>query len=641
MKRYLAAMKMVKARIEGYRCVEDETIDWGALTALVGSGGVGKSAVLRAIDWCVNERPCEEADLYRDPTGEAAKRIVVTLHFADLGESEAEALGRYAAGDHTTITRVWVPGESPVLSGSAYFYEPFDAVRTEKGAKRTAAYKSLFDAEGAGKNYPTPRATKVADVDAHMAQFERENAGTLCELRPPEATHLFGFTSGPRLRDCFDYVFVSADTDAPDALGEGRDSPLTQLLANVGGVDEATQEEIDNLQAETQEKTSALYGVAREDALRGLEQGITNRVQDYVPDASVLVTEVLVPPAPPKPRPKVQIVHAGGYPTDVERQGHGLQRTLVIAVLQVLAEVEPTGGDEDDAKPQRKSLMLAIEEPELYQHPLQARAVAGALLKLSVGIEGEPGPQIAYSTHSEHFVKPALFEDLRVVRREGGSATSVVAADPELVEAALSEVGLANQETQVRNTLSASLSQAVFAKRVVLCEGRTDSVFLEAVASLDRPFEQDGIAVAECHGKSIIPVALAILNGLGIPCFVLFDADKQTKEKLESSEKGTKAERDAAIAAIAMKNRQLLELCDEIAEDWPERDVRERCANFTGNIEADIPQIWPELDVERHRIASELGLKPKSGEVYRRAPEGAGGVPDFFKCLLTAIRSVS
>lgn len=632
-------MKLIKARVEGYRCVKDETVDFGPLTALVGSGGVGKSALLRAIDWCVNERPGEDEDLYRDPEGNAAERIVVTLHFADIGEPEAEALGPYAAGDQTTIARIWEPGESPVLSGSAYFYEPFDAVRAEKGAKKTAAYKALFDAEGQEKGYPTPRATKVADVEAHMAQFERENVDTLCELRPPEATHLYGFTSGPRLRDCFDYVFVSADADAPDALGEGRDSPLAQLLANIGGVDEETQEKIDNLQAETQEKTSALYGDAREEALRSLEQGITERVQDYVPDASVQVSEELAPVAPPKPRPKVQIVHGGGYPTDVERQGHGLQRTLVIAVLQVLAEAEPSGGAEDGVTPQ-KSLMLAIEEPELYQHPLQARAVAAALLQLSAGAEGDAGPQIAYSTHSEHFVKPALFEDLRVVRREGGSDTSVVAADPTRVEAALKKVGLADQETQVRNTLSASLSQAVFARRVVLCEGRTDSVLLEALADLDRPFEHDGIAVAECHGKSIIPVALAILNGLGIPCFVLFDADRQVKQKLEKSDKGTQAERDAQSNAIATKNRQLLELCDEAAEDWPERDVRDRCANLTGNVESDIPEIWPALVTERDRIASEIGLKPKSGEVYRRAPEGAGDIPEFFERLLAAIRAI-
>jgi predicted ATP-dependent endonuclease of OLD family len=89
----LSAVRLFKARVEGYRCVRDATVDLGALTALVGSGGVGKSALLRAIDWCVNERPVEDADLYRDPEGNPAERIVVTLHFADIGAPEAEAVG--------------------------------------------------------------------------------------------------------------------------------------------------------------------------------------------------------------------------------------------------------------------------------------------------------------------------------------------------------------------------------------------------------------------------------------------------------------------------------------------------------------------------------------------------------------------
>lgn len=630
-------MRLVKARVEGYRCVQDETVDLGSLTALVGSGGVGKSALLRAIDWCVNELPSEEEDLYRDPDGTSAERIVVTLHFADVGPAESETLGRYGIGDSTTISRSWAPGEEPKLSGSAYFYKPFDAVREQKGAARTRAYKELFLAEGEERGFPEPMATRIADVDSDMERFEREHTGPcgLCELR-----HLFGFAGGPRLRECFDYVFASADADAPDAFGSARDSTLTKLLASIGALDEVTQAKVDDLQSETQKKLSEIYGSARGTALKALAEEITGHVRDYVPDASVELSEELQTPSPPKPQPVVRIVHAGGYPTDVQRQGHGLQRTLVIAVLQALADALAANPEEAQS-PARKSLMLSIEEPELYQHPLQARALAAALLELSAdGESGAGRPQIAFSTHSEHFVRPALFEDLRVVRRSSGGDTAVAAADPQAVEDALEEVGLSDQETQVRNTLSVSLSQAVFAKAVVLCEGRTDAALLEAVANLDRSFEHDGIAVADCHGKSIIPVAIAILKELDISCFVLFDADRQIREKLEASDKGSEADRQAQIAVIAAKNEQLLKLCGEQAQEWPDRAVRDSCANFAGNVESDIPAIWSDLVTERDRIAREIGLRPKSAEVYRRAPQGAGQVPAFFVELLEKIRGL-
>ena len=201
-------MRLAKARVQGYRCVKDETVDFGSMTALVGSGGVGKSALLRAIDWCVNELPGEEEDLYRDPDGTSAKRIVVTLHFTDVGSAEGETLGRYGIGDSTTISRSWAPGEEPKLSGSAYFYKPFDGVREQKGAARTKVYKELFLAEGKDRGFIEPMATRIADVDRDMERFERESTA-LCELRTPDASHLFGFAGGPRLRECFDYVFVS------------------------------------------------------------------------------------------------------------------------------------------------------------------------------------------------------------------------------------------------------------------------------------------------------------------------------------------------------------------------------------------------------------------------------------------------
>ena len=86
-------MRLASAHVQGYRCVRDEVIEFGDLTALVGSGGVGKSALLRAIDWCLNELPPDEADLHRDPEGHAAEAIVVTLTLDRLATADRDVLG--------------------------------------------------------------------------------------------------------------------------------------------------------------------------------------------------------------------------------------------------------------------------------------------------------------------------------------------------------------------------------------------------------------------------------------------------------------------------------------------------------------------------------------------------------------------
>lgn len=633
-------MRLSSAHVQGYRCVRDEAIDFGDLTALVGSGGVGKSAFLRAIDWCINELPADEADLHRDPEGDAAEAIVVTLTLDCLEAHDREVLGRYCVGDTTTIIRSWRPGEEAKLSGSAYFFPGFDAARKLKGAQRRRLYQDLHRREGTVRGFVQPMAKTVAEADEHMDRYERENPGE-CELRPASASHLFGFSGGPKLRECFEYVFVSADTDAPDAFGLGRSSPLSRLLANIGGLDVSTQEEIDRVQREAQEKLSDLFGSARNQALKQIADGITERVRDYVPAAAVELEEELKPPRPPEAEPVVKVVNDGGYPTDVGRQGHGLQRTLVIAVLQELADALTAEGSSGNEAPPAKSLMLAIEEPELYQHPLQARTLAVALRDLARAKGEGRAPQIAYSTHSEHFVRPALFEDLRIVSRNGSGASSVVATDPGAVQRALKVVGLVDQERQVRLTLASSLSQAVFAKGVVLCEGKTDAAMLEAVAAVDRPLEHDGIAVANCHGKSIIPIALAILAEFEIPTFVLFDADAQAKPRLEANGKLSDYAREKAIAAIAVKNEQLLALCGEPPAPWPVAEVREKSANFAGNSESDTGDIWPAFVQARDRVAGKLGISVKSAEAYRLAAEQAGDAPQFFVELLARVRALA
>ena len=422
-------MRLASAHVQGYRCVRDEAIDFGDLTALVGSGGVGKSAFLRAIDWCINELPPDEADLYRDPEGDAAEAIVVTLTLDCLGSHDRDVLGRYGAGETATIIRSWRPGEEAKLSGSAHFFPGFDSARKAKGAQRRRLYQDLYRREGRVRDFARPMAETVAEADEHMDRYERENPGE-CELRLAPAGHLFGSSGGPKLRECFEYVFVSADTDAPDAFGLGRGSPLNRLLANIGGLDISAQEEIDRLQKETQAKLSDIFGSARDEALKQIADGITERVRDYVPAAAVKLEEELKPPRPLEAEPIVKVINEGGYPTDVERQGHGLQRTLVIAVLQELTDALTTNGSSGMEPPTTKSLMLAIEEPELYQHPLQARTLAAALRDLARADGQTRAPQIAYSTHSEHFVRPTLFEDLRIVSRNGSGASSVVATDP-------------------------------------------------------------------------------------------------------------------------------------------------------------------------------------------------------------------
>ena len=632
-------MRLTRVHVKGFRCIKDLKVDFDALTALIGSGGVGKSAMLRAIDWCINERPSDAEDLFRG--SEDADEIFVAVTFGALNQADREALGRYGTGETTTFTRTWRDGEAPKLSGSALVLPAFDKVRAaSSAADRKKAYREIF--ESGEFALPDPMPTKVADVERDMARFEMENA-QLCELRAEDASHLFGFAGGSALRQRFDYVLVDATVDASGSFGAGRDSALSRLLATIGELDEATKDEIAELQQKAADEIASRIGSARRESLDGIADGITRRVRDYVPAASIELREELLPLRPPEARPIVRVRESEGHATDVERQGHGLQRALVIALLQEVAETVRQTDQADDAAGDRGTLMLAIEEPELYQHPLQARALAQALSVLAADADegGRRTVQIAYSTHSAHFVQRTLFESLRLFRRGEDASTRSTAADPSAVSQALVDAGMDGElGDQVRNTLAVTLQEAVFARAVLLCEGKTDAALMEALAERDRGFERDGIAVAVCWGKTILPIALAILKQLDIPTFVLFDADAGLDARLARKTSVTEDSRKAQIADVGRKNARLMVLCGEAEDEWPERAVRASCANFGDNLEADIKELWPELHTDRITVARDLGMKPKSEEAYRQAAARCGPPPDFFTSLLTAVRSL-
>ena len=104
------------------------------------------------------------------------------------------------------------------------------------------------------------------------------------------------------------------------------------------------------------------------------------------------------------------VLGESGFTGMVARLGHGLQRSYLLALLQELA-----GADDADAP----RLILACEEPELYQHPPQARHLAGVFETLS-----EANTQVLLCTHSPYFVSGGRFEDVRVFRKSIGAGAA-------------------------------------------------------------------------------------------------------------------------------------------------------------------------------------------------------------------------
>ncbi|HSS32705.1 MAG TPA: AAA family ATPase [Solirubrobacterales bacterium] len=615
-------MRISSARIQGYRCVADINVSFEGLTAFVGSGGVGKSTILNALDWFFHGGGIAERDLHRPADAEEpVASVAVAVTFSDLSDGDRTALGRYVDGDTTTLTRTWSEADGEKLSGNALVFSDFEHVREADGAMELRRrYRELHEQRGEELGLPVPAGNRE-QVERDMEMWERAHPGD-CDLRPQDARHLGGFTGTPLLATRINYVLVGAAAGAPEALGGGRGSVLDRLLSAVEELNADVRGAITRLQEEAQGEIETVVADARGEVLVSIGAGITKRMETYFPGAAIKLEDEVAPPRPPQISVRALVSDRGGHPIEPDLQGHGLQRALVIALLHELAETAPLA--DAAAEADTRALVLAIEEPELYQHPLQARTLAASLEKLALD-ETERSIQVAYSTHSPYFTRPALFRDLRLCRRDATGGTSCVAADADAIAEAIATAGFTGEiANRVEAALATNLREAIFASVVLLCEGPTDASLLEGVAAPQGGLDRDGIGLAPCGSKSSVGIAISILKQLRIPYFALFDADAANQNPQE-----------------AELNRRLLELCDEQPEDWPKRAARTTSANFEDTMESDLAQLWPQLGEERKRVADELGIKgDKKARVYREAATRAGEPPEFLVDVLDAARKL-
>lgn len=236
-----------------------------------------------------------------------------------------------------------------------------------------------------------------------MDSWEREHPEHLVDAEVSDS-HFFGFHGQGKLSGLFDFVFVSADLRAPEESEDGRDTIAGRILmravdtASFGGAMSILTEAFLEQQREIGQQHLSHQ-------LESLANELTKEVQQFTLGRELRLNPLESTPKPTPPRMILTVADAT-IETPVANQGHGFQRALLVAALRVLAR---HGTSESEAG----TICLAIEEPELFQHPTQARALASALRQLAMN----PGDrvQVAYATHSPYFIDPACFDQVRRV----------------------------------------------------------------------------------------------------------------------------------------------------------------------------------------------------------------------------------
>lgn len=620
-------MKIKSVRIKNFRTLKDVTIPFDSVTTFIGPNGTGKSTVLRALDWYFNGKPgsLNEKDCSFGATDEI---IEVQITFADLTVKDREALGKYAPNDATTFT-AWkrrTPDGTESLSANSKSYEPFNAVR-EKGSatEKRAAYNELRTER---PELELPACANVNAVNDAMTAWEANHTDQLIESPDTLQTNFFGFNSSGKMSGLFDFVLITADLRASEESVDKKSSIIGRILER--SIDRtAADEEIAQIVEEARNKQQKVYEDKFKSQIETMLAQLNQVVTTYSPGRAITVTPAEVQLKAPPTSFEVGVLD-GTTETAVERQGHGFQRTLLISALQLLAQ--------SGAASAEGVICLAIEEPELFQHPIQAQTFAKVLRSLSE--DAGKRIQTTYATHSPYFLEARHFDQVRRLTRSTDSipVVTVHVATIADVKAKLSGAMSSDAvDSKLSGIVANQLAVALFAHRALVVEGTTESSVFYGIgdkASMGS-LEAAGIAIVPAGGKTLVPLAHAILTSLGIPTYALFDADagfeKRARENGKSQEK-IDEERNHHAAV----NRTTLKYFGRTEEDFPSTTVAEDVAIFEDHLESFLSANWKEWNTACENVQTRTGITLSKNQLaYRTVTlEAEGTVPEMLMHIL-------
>jgi len=225
-----------------------------------------------------------------------------------------------------------------------------------------------------------------------------------------------------------------------------------------------------------------------------------------------------------------------GIRTSVEEKGHGLQRSVIFAILRTYAELIRRKSNNNNEKRKEKSIIFAIEEPELYLHPLAQRVMMEVLREISEINDH----QVIYTTHSSTFVDITHFDEICLMRRERKdgeweSSVTQLSMDDMIRDLKVRHPHTTPTPESMREWYShacgSARSEGFFARKVVIVEGFTEEYALPIYSkALGYDLDREGVSIINSGGKGQIDRLYRLFNEFKIPCYIIFDIDKDSED---------------------------------------------------------------------------------------------------------------
>lgn len=511
-------MKIDKIKIHNWRSIPDIEIDFEDLMIFIGQNNSGKSNIISSLLYFFGSITQNDLDFHNNTT-----ELYVEVTFTNLDEFDRNQFKKYLSSDNKICVRKSAEKGGEV-SYNGYLFSPKDEFLKEESTnwKREELENTpLLDY--------LPKSGRLTKDIVRTAQEEyinanRENVELDYKL---ESTNFLGAKSVAK--GIFgDVYFIPAVKSATDEFKTTGSTIFNQLFTQIISKMSEQNEHYKNARLQMLALTEILNKVKsdgnentdRPIEIKTLEANLEEELKKW---NTTIDIEITPPNIDDVLKVNTNIWVDDGKKTDIGRKGHGLQRSLIFALIKSWANylkadrIAKSAEEKEEDKPKRKSsdsTYFFFEEPELFLHPQAQRELYSSLKILA-----EANNQVVLCTHSSSFLDLEDYKSICIVSKENSKTT---------IKQFTSELFTADEKTNFNLVywLNPERSELFFASKVILVEGATDKTIIPILAKNIGQYKFQ-YSIVECGGKDSIKLYVKLLNCFKIPYVAVYDKDHQ------------------------------------------------------------------------------------------------------------------
>ena len=493
-------MKISEVSVHNYRTISDGKVKLGSYSNFVGPNSAGKSNLIRSI-----------------------------LQFYDyegFKYNRESDFPRFDVNDND----VWVDVEYELLDVEYLALDEQYRLPSKKmKLRRKLESKPLYGYKGAELStdafygYPNVGKAKIGDVIYIPAV--------------PESEEAFKFSGPSAVRDSIVKIIGKILNESSELK-----SISEELKKYIGSIGDKTNEDGNTL-------NSFIYRI--NDSIKSMNM-------EFLLDTGEVKPDIII-----KSLFSVKLKDTRlGREVDQGSIGTGQLRHLLYNMIRIYHEITASRPNEDAQKVifSPKLNLLLFEEPEAYLHPPQQVALNKALKDISKNENW----QVIITSHSPVFLSKDTNDLTKIARfkRDSNGKSQIFHVTEETIKDLLSgspvlidfltkkksEAGISNSlKSDIEKVLTGTMpdldgfryqsfldrerTSAFFTDKVIICEGKSDKLFIEHIIEKN-DLDEHGIYAIDSLGKYNLHRFMKLFEQFGIKHLVMYDSDEHKRDKV-------------------------------------------------------------------------------------------------------------